>query len=138
MRSVVVVGDRLDDDGGVVIGTHGFYIDVSPPEQIREELVSARVAEIAERRAPIEQAKGMLMMTYGIDEDSAFELLRWRSQETNTKLRLLAEQRSRPSLQLDRGCSGQQRPTPRWGAHIVKHQGRLPHPTHIDRAEGTR
>lgn len=138
VRSVVVVGDRLDDDGGVVIGTHGFYIDVSPPEQIREELVSARVAEIAERRAPIEQAKGMLMMTYGIDEDSAFELLRWRSQETNTKLRLLAEQRSRPSLQLDRGCSGQQRPTPRWGAHIVKHQGRLPHPTHIDRAEGTR
>jgi hypothetical protein len=34
----------------------------------------------------------MLMMTYGIDAQTAFDLLRWRSQQTNVKLRPLAEQ----------------------------------------------
>ena len=31
-------------------------------------------------------------LVYGVDEDGAFEMLRWRSQSTNTKLRMLAEQ----------------------------------------------
>jgi hypothetical protein len=34
----------------------------------------------------------MLMLIYGIDADKAFGLLKWRSQETNVKLRLLARQ----------------------------------------------
>ena len=38
----------------------------------------------------IEQAKGVLMAIYGITEDRAFEILVWRSQETNLKLRELA------------------------------------------------
>ncbi|WP_284225927.1 ANTAR domain-containing protein [Mycobacterium antarcticum] len=54
--------------------------------------ITAAVAEIAESRAAIEQAKGMLMMVYGIDEDTAFGLLRWQSQHHNVKLRLMAEQ----------------------------------------------
>jgi ANTAR domain len=33
-----------------------------------------------------------LMLIYRIDADSAFGLLKWRSQETNVKLRVLAEQ----------------------------------------------
>jgi hypothetical protein len=33
----------------------------------------------------------MLMVVYGIDSSAAFDLLRWRSQEANVKLRLLAE-----------------------------------------------
>jgi hypothetical protein len=48
----------------------------------------------------IEQAKGMLMLIYRITSDSAFELLKWRSQETNTKLRPLAEQIVRDFLEL--------------------------------------
>jgi hypothetical protein len=32
------------------------------------------------------------MMVYGIDADAAFDVLKWRSQESNIKLRLLAEQ----------------------------------------------
>ena len=48
--------------------------------------------EIAENRASIEQAKGVLMYIYGIGPDAAFDLLRWRSQEANVKLRVLAEQ----------------------------------------------
>ena len=41
-------------------------------------------------RAAIEQAKGALMITYGLDEDEAFALLRWHSQHTNIKLRDIA------------------------------------------------
>jgi PAS domain S-box-containing protein len=92
VRHVVVVGDQLYADSGTVIGTHGFYLDVTPIEQERQQEVTAAVAEIAENRAAINQAKGMLMMVYGIDAESAFELLKWRSQQTNVKLRALAEQ----------------------------------------------
>ena len=42
----------------------------------------------------------MLMLTYRINAESAFELLRWRSQETNTKLRALAEQIAKDFLEL--------------------------------------
>lgn len=92
VHHVVVVGDQLYGDDGAVIGTHGFYVDVTPSERERQQEMTAAVAEIAENRAAIDQAKGMLMMAYGIDEQTAFELLRWRSQQTNMKLRALAEQ----------------------------------------------
>ena len=93
VRYIVVVGDQLHDDQGEVIGTHGFYVDVTPlPDQEREDLVTAKLAEITEQRAGIEQAKGMLMLIYGITDGAAFNLLKWLSQEANVKLRLLAEQ----------------------------------------------
>jgi ANTAR domain/PAS fold len=91
VRHIIVVGDQLFDDQGEVIGTHGFYVDASP-ERAQEDLVTARLAEIRENRAAIEQAKGMLMLVYRINEDAAFNLLKWLSQEANVKLRLLAEQ----------------------------------------------
>ena len=93
VRHIVVVGDQLFDEQGEVIGTHGFYVDVSPlPEQAQEDLVTAKLAEISENRAAIEQTKGMLMLIYSIDDNAAFNLLKWLSQEANVKLRLLAEQ----------------------------------------------
>lgn len=102
VHHVVVVGDQLFDDTGTVIGTHGFYVDVSPSiAQVHEQTVTEAVAEIAEARGVIEQAKGMLMLIYRIKADAAFELLKWRSQETNTKLRLLAEQVAKDFLELD-------------------------------------
>jgi hypothetical protein len=92
VHQVVVVADLLTDRHDVVIGTHGYYVDITPSsDRAREDLISARVAEIAEHRAIIEQAKGMLMLIYGLDDDAAFDLLRWRSQSSNVKLRLLAE-----------------------------------------------
>jgi hypothetical protein len=92
VHQVVVVGDQLTDDEGAVMGTHGYYVDITPTsDRAREELITARVAEITEHRAVIEQAKGMLMLVYGLDEDAAFDLLRWRSQSSNVKLRRLAE-----------------------------------------------
>jgi hypothetical protein len=92
VHQVVVVGDRITDDQGAVIGTHGYYVDITPSsDRAREDLISERVAEITEHRAVIEQAKGMLMLIYGLDDDAAFDLLRWRSQSSNVKLRRLAE-----------------------------------------------
>jgi hypothetical protein len=92
IHHVIVVADKLVSASGEIIGTHGFYVDVTPTEHQHQKQLSAAIAEIAENRATIEQAKGMLMVVYGIDAEAAFDLLRWRSQEANVKLRLLARQ----------------------------------------------
>jgi PAS domain S-box-containing protein len=103
IHHVVVVGDLLRADNGSVIGTHGFYIDVTPSERARQDQVTAAVNRISETRSGIEQTKGMLMLVYGIDEPTAFELLKWRSQEANVKLRVLAEQVAADFVELSRG-----------------------------------
>lgn len=101
VHHVVVVGKQMRDDDGAVIGSDGFYVDVTPSvAEAREETVTEAVAEIAEARGGIEQAKGMLMLVYRITADSAFELLKWRSQESNVKLRVLAEQIAKDFLEL--------------------------------------
>ncbi|MBB5165851.1 PAS and ANTAR domain-containing protein [Mycobacterium sp. AZCC_0083] len=93
IHHVVVIGQQMRDDADTVIGSDGYYVDVTPSiTEAREERVTEAVAEIAEARGGIEQAKGMLMLIYQITADSAFELLKWRSQEANVKLRVLAEQ----------------------------------------------
>ncbi|MCG5434319.1 PAS and ANTAR domain-containing protein [Mycobacterium sp. MYCO198283] len=92
VHEVVVVGDQVRVEEGEVGGIHGVYIDLTASARERDILVTEAVAEIAASRAAIEQAKGMMMVVYGIDADRAFDVLRWRSQQTNTKLRALAEQ----------------------------------------------
>ncbi len=103
VHHVVVVGDFLRGDNENVIGTHGFYIDVTPSERARQDQVTAAVTRIADSRSAIDQTKGMLMLVYGIDEPTAFELLKWRSQEANVKLRALAEQVATDFRELSRG-----------------------------------
>jgi ANTAR domain len=68
----------------------------------RDEMTAA-VANFVEHRSAIEQTKGMLMLLYGIDESAAFELLKWRSQQNNVKLRLLAERIATDFLALSSG-----------------------------------
>ena len=92
MRDVVVLGERFHDNMGEVIGTQGFYLDVTPSNKQRQESITEAVAEIADSRAAIEQAKGVLMCVYGIGPDAAFDILKWRSQDANVRLRALAEQ----------------------------------------------
>jgi PAS domain S-box-containing protein len=84
---VIVVGDRMCDDAGAVIGTCGFYVDFTDTMQSD---ISAAVSKVTEARAEIEQAKGLLMAAYGITADRAFDILVWRSQETNVKVREIA------------------------------------------------
>lgn len=91
IHHVTVVGNPIRDDQGTVIGTAGFYIDVSPTEAAYQDSISEGVDTIVDRRAVIEQAKGMLAVVYGLEDTASFELLRWLSQRTNTKLQTLAE-----------------------------------------------
>ncbi|MFE5703657.1 PAS and ANTAR domain-containing protein [Rhodococcus koreensis] len=92
IRQVVVVGDRMHDDSGAVIGTTGFYIDITDSHRNDvKDSVDETVAALEQSRAVIEQAKGALMLVYGIPADRAFDILTWRSQETNIRLRTLAE-----------------------------------------------
>jgi PAS domain S-box-containing protein len=88
---VVVVGDRLFDEGGQIIGTTGFYVDVTDEfdADVRHSLDEV-VATIARNRAVINQAIGILMLAYGIPAEKAFDMLAWRSKQTNVKLRHIA------------------------------------------------
>ncbi|WP_280410391.1 PAS and ANTAR domain-containing protein [Nocardia brasiliensis] len=92
-REVVVVGDLLTDEDGAIVGTSGYYVDVTERlEEQRQEVFEEILPEVIEARAVIEQAKGALILAYGVNAEQAFRVLRWRSQETNTKLRDLAAQ----------------------------------------------
>ncbi|OBH12726.1 MULTISPECIES: PAS and ANTAR domain-containing protein [unclassified Mycobacterium] len=84
---VVVAGDRMLDDSGTLVGTSGFYVDVTDSLQTD---INNVLSAVADARARIEQAKGVLMAAYGISAERAFDILVWRSQETNLKLRDLA------------------------------------------------
>lgn len=106
IHHVIVAGDQFCDDDGEVIGTHGFYVDVTPLPRNREDAISAEVAEISRRRSAIEQTKGMLMVVYGIDQDAAFNLLKSLSQVHNVKLGLLAEQIAQDFSTLGEANSG--------------------------------
>ena len=96
-HEVIVVGERLKDDQDRVIGNQGFYVDVTPAghtlqDEDAQRIISETIAGISDRRSGIEQVKGILMFVYRIDAARAFDLLTWRSQVTNTKLRDLAGQ----------------------------------------------
>ncbi|WP_063014089.1 PAS and ANTAR domain-containing protein [Nocardia kruczakiae] len=93
VHQVMVVADRLLDDTGTVVGTAGFYIDLTDTlAENQRDTLSTTLPGVIEHRAVIEQAKGVLMRMYRINADQAFKVLTWRSQETNTKIRDLAAQ----------------------------------------------
>lgn len=72
---VLVVGDRMHDDTGAVVGTAGFYIDVTDTvDEERRETLDEMLPEKIAARETIEQAKGALMMAYGITADRAFQV----------------------------------------------------------------
>lgn len=48
------------------------------------------LSAVADARSRIEQAKGVLMIAYGISAERAFDILVWRSQESNLKVRDVA------------------------------------------------
>lgn len=89
---LALVGDTLRDDEGRPTELRGFTTDVT--EEVRLATRAAVDAATRHRRA-IEQVKGALMVTYRIDEVTAFALLRQQSNAHNIKLNLLAEHVSR-------------------------------------------
>jgi hypothetical protein len=91
VRSVLSVGRGVVGPGGTVQEVVGFFIDLT---EVRRSETNADVeialARIAETRTVIDQAKGMLMLAAGCDDESAFALLRRYSQNANVKVRDLA------------------------------------------------
>jgi PAS domain S-box-containing protein len=92
-RKVVVVGEIVRDSQDEVVATRGFYIDVTEAvEADIQRVIGEELEVIVAHRAVIEQAKGMLMVTYQLGANAAFDILRWRSQELNIKLNVVAEE----------------------------------------------
>lgn len=91
VHTVITIGEGISGADGHIVQVRGYLIDVTDSLH-RDLATAARVAvELsAGSRSAIEQAKGALMITYGLDEDEAFALLRWHSQHTNIKLRDIA------------------------------------------------
>lgn len=87
-----LVADTVFDDEGRAVELRGYSTDVT--EEVRVATRAAVDAATRHRRA-IEQVKGALMVTYRIDEVTAFALLRQQSNAHNIKLNLLAEHVSR-------------------------------------------
>jgi hypothetical protein len=90
-RQVVTAGSAELAGDGTVIGVHGYTTDVT--EAVRRttsEDVQQAMQVISQSRPTIEQAKGVLMMTYAIDAEAAFTLLRRYSQRENVKVRDVA------------------------------------------------
>lgn len=93
VHHIIVIADRMLSEAHAVIGTEGYYIDITETveSEVRQSLAET-MPDVIAAREDIDRAKGVLMFVYGVSADRAFEILRWRSQETNVKLRLLAAQ----------------------------------------------
>lgn len=93
IHDAIVLADRMSEETGAVVGTEGYYIDLTDTfDEARQAFLDEALPDLLEARAVIEQAKGVLMVVYQVNAEQAFGLLRWRSQQTNTKLRALARQ----------------------------------------------
>ena len=93
VHDAIVVADRMLDGAGTVVGTSGYYIDLTDTfDETRQEVLDEALPDLFENRAAIEQAKGVLMYVYRVSAEQAFRVLQWRSQESNVKLRALAKQ----------------------------------------------
>lgn len=104
VHHVIVVGDRLLDDDGAVVGTTGYYVDVTGSfEERLQETLDETIPDIIAARAVIEQAKGVLMLVYGVNAEQAFRVLQWRSQETNIKLCDLSGRLVAAAIDMDGG-----------------------------------
>lgn len=91
-RRVVVAGDAVTDEGGRIVATRGFYIDITDSfDDDLQQSLSEELDVILAHREIIDLAKGMLMAIYRINAEAAFGVLRWRSQELNVKLFTIAE-----------------------------------------------
>lgn len=90
-RRVVLVGGGVRTDGRVT-ELVGYYLDLTPEFTANAaDAADAAVAASAAGRDVIEQAKGVLMLGYGLDADAAFAMLKWWSRNRNVKVREIAE-----------------------------------------------
>jgi ANTAR domain len=82
---------RENDGRDAGLYLEGYVIDLTVfrLEAVRGAATEA-VQSSARHHADIEQAKGALMLTYGLSADAAFALLVWHSQHSNRKVHAVA------------------------------------------------
>lgn len=92
-RTLAVTGQgRRDPVTGQVVELFGYFIDVTEShKEAAAREATASIQASAEKRAVIEQAKGVLMVVYGVGETAAFELLREASNLANVAVRDIAQ-----------------------------------------------
>jgi len=100
VRSVVTVAEAEQDESGRVVALSGYLLDLTDSINADATDLAREVFQQAEQnRTTIDQAKGALMVAYGLTDAEAFNVLRWHSQNANVKLRdLAAELMHRMSL----------------------------------------
>ncbi len=92
-RRVVLVGEGRGDTDGAVAGLHGFLVDVTARwDREVDRAATSQVRRARVTQEVIDQARGVLMLLYGLDADAALAVLTWQSQRTNVKVRDLARQ----------------------------------------------
>jgi hypothetical protein len=109
-RSILMVGETSTSDGNSVtlsaprsseqsdhhpgvadLSLAGYVIDLTVLRvQGARGVANDAVQSSAQHRAVIEQAKGVLMLTFGLNADAAFALLVWHSQHSNRKVHAVA------------------------------------------------
>src|ERR1700761_9726155 len=88
VHDAIVVADQMADETGAVVGTAGYYIDLTATfVETRQVVLAEALPDLFEARAVIEQVKGVLMAIYRVNADQAFGVLRGRRRDTKTKLR---------------------------------------------------
>ncbi|PZR53189.1 diguanylate cyclase [Xylanimonas oleitrophica] len=93
VRTLAVTGQgRKDPDTGQVVELIGYFIDVTEAQrEVAQREATRSILASAERRAAIEQAKGVLMVAYSVDGEEAFQRLRLASNTLNIAVRDLAD-----------------------------------------------
>jgi hypothetical protein len=91
-RTLAVTGQgRRDPVTGQVTELFGYFIDVTKAQrEAAAREASASIQASSERRSVIEQAKGILMVIHGVEEEAAFDQLREASNQSNIPLRDIA------------------------------------------------
>lgn len=93
VRQVAMLSAGEFDEAGDLVGVRGFVVDLTEPLRLAASReVDDAMEQMSHSRPLIEQAKGGLMLTYGLDAPAAFELLRRYSQQVNVKVRDVASQ----------------------------------------------
>ena len=91
-RTLAVTGQgRRDPATGQVTELVGYFLDVTKAQrEAAAREASASIQASSERRSVIEQAKGVLMVIHGIEEEAAFDRLREASNQSNIAVRDIA------------------------------------------------
>lgn len=91
-RTVAVVGRGRRDEAGELVELTGYFVDISGVVAERsDERATEQIAAAAKTRGTIEQAKGVIAATYGLEPEEAFGLLRSVSNDRNVRLRDVAQ-----------------------------------------------